>query len=80
MLQRVKAIFRWAVIHGWLQSNPMVDLVPSEILRPRKVKHRAAIDDRELPTFLTKLDVDEGELHTTCALLLLLMLTATHLG
>jgi len=72
MLQRVKAIFRWAVIHGWLQSNPMVDLVPSEILRPREV----AIDDRGLPAFLAKLDADEGELHTSCAMRLL-MLTAT---
>lgn len=79
VLQRVKAIFRWAVIHGRLQSNPMVDLVPSEILRPREVKHRAAIDDRELPTFLAKLDAYEGDLNTTCALRLL-MLTATRPG
>lgn len=79
VLQRVKAIFRWAVIHGRLQSNPMVDLVPSEILRPREVKHRAAIDDRELPEFLARLDAYDGELHTVSALRLLI-LTATRPG
>lgn len=54
----------------------MVDLVPSEILRPREVKHHAPIDDRELPTFLAKLDAYEGEVHTTCALRLLMLTSA----
>lgn len=79
VLQRVKAIFRWAVIHGRLESNPMLDLVPSEILKPREVKHRAALDARELPAFLAKLDAYDGDPHTVYALRLL-MLTATRPG
>ena len=49
VLARVKAIFRWAVVHERIAHNPMLDLVPGEILKPREVNHRAAISDRELP-------------------------------
>lgn len=79
VLQRVKAIYRWAVIHGRLESNPMLDLVPAEILKPREVKHRAALDAKELPGFLAKLDAYEGDPHTVYALRLL-MLTAARPG
>lgn len=79
VLQRVKAIFRWAVIHGRLDANPMLDLMPAEILKPREVKHRAALDTKELPAFLTKLDAYDGDPHTVHALRLL-MLTATRPG
>ncbi|WP_445206442.1 hypothetical protein [Acidovorax sp. sic0104] len=34
MQQRVKAIYRWAVTHQRIDTNPMLDLVPSEILNP----------------------------------------------
>ena len=79
VLQRVKAIFRWAVIHGRVDSNPMLDLMPAEILKPREVKHRAALDARELPAFLVQLDAYDGDPHTVHALRLL-MLTATRPG
>lgn len=79
VLQRVKAIFRWAVIHGRLDSNPMLDLMPAEILKPREVKHRAALDAKDLPAFLAQLDVYDGDPHTVHALRLL-MLTATRPG
>lgn len=79
VLQRVKAIFRWAVIHGRLDANPMLDLMPAEILKPREVKHRAALDVKELPAFLAKLAAYDGDPHTVHALRLL-MLTATRPG
>lgn len=79
VLQRVKAIFRWAVIHGRLDANPMLDLMPAEILKPREVKHRAALDAKELPAFLAKLAAYDGDPHTVHALRLL-MLTATRPG
>lgn len=79
VLQRVKAIYRWAVIHHRLDSNPMVDLVPSEILKPREVQHRAALAAKELPTFLARLSEYDGDPHTLHALRLL-MLTATRPG
>lgn len=79
VLQRIKAVFRWAVTHERIESNPMLDLVPSEILKPRQVQHRAALSDRELPEFLAKLAAYDGDPHTVNALRLL-MLTATRPG
>jgi integrase len=79
VLQRIKAVYRWAVTHERIESNPMLDLVPSEILRPRQVNHRAALSDRDLPEFLGKLASYEGDPHTVNALRLL-MLTATRPG
>jgi integrase len=79
VLQRVKSIFRWAVVHERLATNPMLDLVPSEILKPRDVKHRAALPIKELPEFLHKLDAYEGD-PTTVQALHLLLLTATRPG
>ena len=35
VLQRVKAVYRWAVIHERIANEPMLDLVLSEILSPR---------------------------------------------
>ncbi len=79
VLQRVKAVYRWAVTHERIDANPMLDLVPSEILKPREVQHRAAMDDKELPIFLPKLLAYEGDPHTLQALRLLI-LTATRPG
>ena len=79
VLQRVKSVYRWAVTHERIDSNPMLDLVLSEILKPREVNHRAAMPDRELPEFLKKLHAYEGDPHTINALRLL-MLTATRPG
>jgi integrase len=79
VLQRVKAVYRWAVTHERIESNPMIDLVPSEILKPRDVTHRPAMSDGELPAFLVKLDAYDGDPHTVRALRLL-MLTATRPG
>lgn len=79
VLQRVKAIFRWAVIHRRIDSNPMLDLVQSEILKPREVQHRAALAEKEIPAFMAQLAQYEGDPHTIHALRLL-MLTATRPG
>ncbi len=79
VLKRVKAVYRWAVTHERIESNPMVDLVPGEILKPRHVTHRPALADSDLPAFLAKLAAYDGDPHTVNALRLL-MLTATRPG
>ncbi|MBN8508539.1 MAG: tyrosine-type recombinase/integrase [Burkholderiales bacterium] len=79
VLQRVKAVFRYAVVHERIASNPMLDLKPAEILKPRTVRHRAALDDKALPPFLAVLDAYGGEPSVTAALRLL-MLTAVRPG
>ena len=47
VLQRVKSIYRLAVTRERIDANPMVDLVPSEVLKPRDVTHRPAMSDGE---------------------------------
>ena len=79
VLQRVKSVFRWAVIHERIAANPMLDLVQSEILKPRQVEHRAAMADSELPGYLAKLAAYDGDYRTAQGLRLL-MLTATRPG
>lgn len=79
VLQRVKAAYRYAVTHERIESNPMLDLVPAEVLKPRHVQHRPALADRDLPAFLAKLAAYEGDPHTVHALRLL-MLTAVRPG
>ena len=79
VLQRVKAVYRWAVIHERIEANPMLDLVPSEVLKPRTVQHRAAMTDKELPEFLPKLAAYDGD-PTTAHGLRFLILTATRPG
>lgn len=79
VLQRVKSVYRWAVTHERIETNPMLDLVPSEILKPRQARHRAAMADKDLPDFLPKLDSYVGDPSTVLALRLL-MLTATRPG
>jgi integrase len=79
VLQRVKAIYRWAVVHGRIEANPMLDLMPSEILKPRQVQHRAALSMKEMPDFLRLLRTYGGDIHTRLALRLL-VLTALRPG
>lgn len=79
VLQRVKSVFRYAVVHERIESNPMLDLKPSELLKPRQVRHRAALVDKDLPAFLAMLEAYEGD-PTTKAALRLLMLTAVRPG
>lgn len=79
VLQRVKSIYRWAVTHGRIETSPMDSLMPGEILKPREVKHRAALSDRDLPDFLAKLNAYNGD-PTTANALRLLILTATRPG
>jgi len=76
VLQRLKAIYRWALTHERIESNPMIDLMPGEILRPRHVVNRAAMPEDELPAFLRKLDRYEGDISTRCALQLLILTAA----
>jgi integrase len=79
VLARIKAVFRYAVVHERIESNPMLDLKPSELLKPRQAKHRAAMADKELPAFLAILDAYEAD-PTTLAAMRLLMLTAVRPG
>lgn len=79
VLQRVRAVFRYALTHELIESNPMVDLRPGELLKPRVETHRLAMAAADLPGFLARLEAYEGEPSTAQALRLLL-LTAVRPG
>jgi integrase len=66
VLQRINAIYRYAISTGRATYNPAADLVGS--LKTRKVKHRAALSRADLPEFLKKLDVYDGHPITRLAL------------
>ena len=75
----MRAVFRHAVITEVIDSNPVLDLKPSELLKPRQTRHRAALPDAELPSLLEKLAAYDGD-PTTAGALHLLMLTAVRPG
>jgi integrase len=70
-LQRVSAVFRYAIITGRTTYNPAADLVGS--LKTRKVTHRAALSRAQLPEFLTRLNAYDGQPLTRLALRLLVL-------
>jgi integrase len=79
VLKRVRAVFRYAVAHERIEVNPMSEIKPGEILKPRPVTHRLALSDADLPAFLAKLAAYDGDPSKTAALRLL-MLTALRPG
>lgn len=79
VLNRVRAVFRYAVAHELIEMNPMGDLRAGELLKPRAVVHRLALAEKDLPSFLAKLAAYEGD-PITVAALRLLMLTAVRPG
>ena len=79
VLQRVRSVFSYAVVHERIDVNPMLDLKPGELLKPRQVTHRPALSDKDLPAFLAKLAAYDGD-PTTVQAMRLLMLTAVRPG
>ncbi len=71
ILQRVNAVYRYAISTGRATYNPAADLVGS--LKTRKVTHRAALTRAELPEFLKKLDAYDGQPLTRLALKLVVL-------
>ncbi len=71
VMQRARAVFRYAVQTGRATMNPAADL--SGALKTHKVTHRPALGRAELPEFLRKLDAYEGQPLTRLALRLVLL-------
>lgn len=80
VLQRVKSVFRYAVAPARIiETNQTLDLKPSELLRPRRTVHRAALPEAELPEFLAKLGAYDGDI-TTANAIMFMILTTTRPG
>jgi len=66
VLQRMNAIFRYAVQTGRATYNPAADM--KGVLKAKKVTHLTAIHREDLPQFLR--DLATGDIHTTTRLAL----------
>lgn len=77
VLQRMNAVFRYAVQTGKATYNPASDM--KDVLKTRKVVHRAALSRDEMPEFLRALSV--ADIHDTTKLALqFTILTAVRSG
>lgn len=77
VLQRMSAVFRYAVQTGKATFNPAGDM--QGVLKTRKPKHMAAVSREELPIFMKALN--DGDLHINTKLALqFLILTAARSG
>jgi integrase len=66
VLQRMTAVFRYAVQTGRATFNPTADM--RGVLKTKKVRHRAALKLEDLPKFLQ--DLNTGDIHSTTKLAL----------
>jgi integrase len=65
--QSVSQVFRFAIAEGWRDTNPAADIGAALKARP-KVKHFAALKERDLPAFLRRLEAYDGDDFTRYAL------------
>ena len=54
VLQNCGQIMRYAVAHDYAARNPVVDVRPADILRPRKRRHYPRVGAKELPGLLRR--------------------------
>src|SRR5690606_4182750 len=59
------------IAHDLIQRNPVADVRPADILRPRKKRHYARVTEQELPDLLRAIDGYVGGEHTRLALQLM---------
>lgn len=65
VLQRCNAVYRYAIASGRVTYNPAADLRGA--LKAPKFQHYKALDRKELPELLKKLDEYDGDPVTKCA-------------
>ena len=66
-VQAIASIYRFAIAHGWVTTNPAGDLRGALAPRPR-VKHHAMIAPKDMGAFLVRLRRYDGEEMTRLAL------------
>ena len=71
VLQQCGQIMRYAVAHDYAVRNPVVDVRPADILRPRKRRNYPRVGAQELPGLLLDIENYVGGEHTRLALKLM---------
>lgn len=70
-LQVCGMVMRWAVAHDLAERNPVADVKPVDVLKPRIVTNFARIGAAELPELLRKMAGYDGSPYTRAALSLM---------
>jgi integrase len=70
-LQNCGQIMRYAVAHDLAKFNPVADIKPADVLKPRKRRNYPRVGARELPALLRAVDGYVGAEHTRLALQLM---------
>lgn len=70
-LQTCSQIMRYAVAHDLAERNPVADVRPADILKTRKKRNFARLDEKELPALLKAMDEYAGSVYTRLALQLM---------
>ncbi len=73
VLQNCGQIMRHAVAHDCATRNPVTDVKPADILKPRKRRHYPRVGAKELPGLLLAVDNYVGGEHTRLALKLMVL-------
>jgi integrase len=71
LLQNCGQIMRFGVANDLVQRNPVADVRPADILKPRKKRNYPRVTARELPDLLRAIDSYAGGEHTRLALQLM---------
>jgi integrase len=71
LLQQCGQIMRYAVANDLAQRNPVADIRPVDILKPRKKRNYPRVTAKELPNLLHAIDGYTGGEHTRLALQLM---------
>lgn len=79
VFQRIRSIYRHALSEELVEVDATYPIKPAEVFKPRKVRHRASISEKDAPEFLRRLAAYDRS-PTTRAALELLILTATRPG
>ncbi len=72
-LQKMKQILRHAVAKGYIESSPISDTQPSDLLRSHTVTNFARIDSADLPELLTRIEIYQGAPLTRLAMKLMVL-------
>lgn len=76
--QNIKRILDYATIEQLITQNITHSIRPQTILRRTKTKHNPHLEIHELPEYLHKVDIYEGELQTKLALKLMMLVFIRH--
>ena len=70
-LQKMKQILRFAKAKGYIESNPIGDTLPGDLLKSHTVENFARIDAKDLPGLLRKIELYQGNPITRLAMKLM---------